>query len=252
MVGGAGRVGQRLQGGQHRLAGLGLQQPVKGDHPLDGGRQPQAPLLVLPLGAALGGVGVGDPAQVGDDPAQPGWVQPSGGSSRTGSASAVVEAGRSWVPWAQDLGVGGRELPVGQGLAGLRQGAAVQGAGGADPAGGGGGAQPQPGAEPPGDGGGPAGPGRRRRRRGRPPQPVSFQPVQQPPQLQDPLGQAASARPSRSWAASSSTAVASAVSSSAPVECTFEFWREPIRPSPGRKHPNPNLETTSCRRSSGR
>jgi hypothetical protein len=33
---------------------------------------------VLPLDAVLGGVGVGDQPQMGDGPAQPGWVEAAG------------------------------------------------------------------------------------------------------------------------------------------------------------------------------
>jgi hypothetical protein len=44
---------------------------------------------------------VGDQPQVAQDPPQPGWVQPPGRLTSTGSASTVTWAGRSWVPWAR-------------------------------------------------------------------------------------------------------------------------------------------------------
>jgi hypothetical protein len=57
VVVGAGGFGQGVDGGQHGLAGLGVQQPVDAEHPGPGGRHVQAAavvaafaLLVLPLG----------------------------------------------------------------------------------------------------------------------------------------------------------------------------------------------------------
>jgi hypothetical protein len=60
-------AGEWFQGGAQGLAGLGVQQPVHGDHAVDGGGHPQAALLVLALRAGVGGVGVGDLTQVPDD-----------------------------------------------------------------------------------------------------------------------------------------------------------------------------------------
>jgi hypothetical protein len=45
---------------------------------------------MAPLGLVVGGVGVGDQPQVGQDPPQPGWVSRRAASTRTGSASAVT------------------------------------------------------------------------------------------------------------------------------------------------------------------
>jgi hypothetical protein len=55
------------------------------------------------LGLLVGTLGVGDPAQVADDPPQPTRIQPPGASTNTGSASAASWAGRSWVPWARTV-----------------------------------------------------------------------------------------------------------------------------------------------------
>jgi hypothetical protein len=76
---GTGRAGQRLQGGQQEVAGLGLQQPLEGDHALQGRGQPQAPPPMASLGLAGGGVGVDHLPQMGHRLAQPGWVQATGG-----------------------------------------------------------------------------------------------------------------------------------------------------------------------------
>ena len=75
VVGGAG---QGFQGGQDGLAGFGFQEPVDGDHPLEGRGQPQPPPPMPPLGLGFGAVRVGDQAQVAQDPSQPGRVQPLG------------------------------------------------------------------------------------------------------------------------------------------------------------------------------
>jgi hypothetical protein len=75
---GAGGAGQGFQGGQEGGAGLGVQQPIHGDHAIQGGGGPQAAPLLLPLEAFVAAVGVGDLAQIGDRLAQPGWVQPAG------------------------------------------------------------------------------------------------------------------------------------------------------------------------------
>ena len=113
-------------------------------------------------------------------------------STRTGSASATVWAGRSWVPWANTAGVGGRELPGAQRLGGLGEGAAEQGPGGPHRTAGRPGTQAQPAAQPPGGRalldapfgpGGPAGV-----HVGQLGQPLAFHPVPQPPQHLHPLG----------------------------------------------------------------
>jgi hypothetical protein len=153
-VAGVGRAGQGLQRRQQGLAGLGVQQPVEGDHALDGGRQPQAALLVLPLDPVLGGVGVGDQPQMGDGPPQPWRVQAPGRvhQDRFGVGGDMV--GEVVGAGGEHLGVGHRELPVGRGLGGAGQRSPVPGPGGAHEAGGGAGAHAQPGPQPGSRGGG--------------------------------------------------------------------------------------------------
>jgi hypothetical protein len=191
VVGGAGPR-QGFQGGQQGLAGLGVQQPVDGDHAVQGRRQPQPPAVVAPQRLLVGGIRVGDLAEVTDDLAQPGWVQPPRGlqQHRFGGGG-----GR----WGEGLGGAGQrrrvevaEIAVGEGLGGPTEGAAVQGSGDADalvgvgvthagavaqPAGGGLGGGAVVGA------GGAAAVHARQFA-----QPVAFQPVQQPAQQQHPPG----------------------------------------------------------------
>jgi hypothetical protein len=127
-----------------------------------------------------------------DDPPQPWWVQPAGrlqqhrfGLDRGGGGQLVGAVG-------QHAAVGGRQLAVGQGLAGLSEGATEQGPGGADAAVGGAGAHPEAGPQPTGRGGrleAVFGAGSAAGIDGREGlEPVAFQAVQQPPQRQHPLG----------------------------------------------------------------
>ena len=104
---GVGGAGQRFQGGQQDLAGLGLQQPLDRDHALKGGGPPQPPPLMAPLSLGLGALGVDSRAQMGDDPAQPGRVQPPGRrhQHRLGLGGEVV---------GQVLGAVGQHLGVGR------------------------------------------------------------------------------------------------------------------------------------------
>jgi hypothetical protein len=74
---------------------------------------------VQPLGLAVGGVGVGDKAQMGDDPPRAGRVKPAGGL---------------------------QQHRFGQGLGRCGQRTAEQGSGGADAAAGGGGTHAEPAA----------------------------------------------------------------------------------------------------------
>jgi hypothetical protein len=99
----------------------------------------------------------------------------------------------------QHLGVGGRQLPGGQGLGGSGQGATKQGPGGAHEAGGGAGPHAQPAPEPGGGGaglhavfgaGGAAGV-----QVGEFGEPLAFQALHQPPQGQDPFGPAGVGQP---------------------------------------------------------
>jgi hypothetical protein len=73
-----GWAGQGFQGGQQDLAGFGLQEPVHRDQVVQGGREPQAALLVASLGPVGFVVGVGDQPQMPQDLPQPGWVEPPG------------------------------------------------------------------------------------------------------------------------------------------------------------------------------
>ena len=131
---GVGRAGQRLQGGQHDLAGLGLQQSLQGDHALQGGRHPQPPAQVLPLGLALGTLGVSGRQEMAHDPPQPGRVQPPGRrhQHRFGLGGQVV--GELLGAVSQHLGMGERQLPVDQRLGGLRSGGHRTGPGRSAPA----------------------------------------------------------------------------------------------------------------------
>jgi hypothetical protein len=52
VIGGPGRPSQRLQRDQQALAGFGFQQPVQGDHTLQGRPQPQAPPGMAAFGLA--------------------------------------------------------------------------------------------------------------------------------------------------------------------------------------------------------
>jgi hypothetical protein len=105
-VTGVGRAGQRLQGGQQALAGLGLQQPIHGHHALKGRGQPQAPPLVTPLPLPIRAVRVGDLEQAAQEPPQPTRVQLPGCLDQDwfGLAGEVVGEGVGAV--GQDLGVG--------------------------------------------------------------------------------------------------------------------------------------------------
>ena len=107
VVVGVGGAGQRFQGGQQDLAGLGLQQPLDRDHALKGGSPPQPPPLVAPLGLGVGALGVDSRAQMGDDPAQPGRVKPPsrGQQGRFGLGGEVV--GQLLGAVGQHLGMGG-------------------------------------------------------------------------------------------------------------------------------------------------
>jgi hypothetical protein len=106
------------------------------------------------FGLVVGALGISHKTQMGDGPAQAGWVQPPGRVQQHrfglggGVGGEVVGAG------GQHLGMGWGDGPGGQGLAGGDQGAAVQGPGGADQAGGGAGAHVEPVAEPGGGGAG--------------------------------------------------------------------------------------------------
>jgi hypothetical protein len=147
---------------------------------------------VLPLGPGLGGVGVGDEAQVGDDPSQARRVEAAGGLQQHRFGLDRRVGGEVLGAVGQHGGVGHGELAVGQCSGRSGQWAAEQGSGGADAAVGGGHAHAEPAAQPAGGGGGGqallgAG-GATGVHRGHLLQPPALQAVQQPPQDQDPLG----------------------------------------------------------------
>ena len=107
---GVGRAGQRLQGGQEGLAGLGLQQPIHRDHAFEGGGQPQPPAVMTSLPVTVGAVGVGDLEQVAEEPPQPGWVQPSGRLDQDWFGVGGDVVGEGVGAGGEDLGVGDRQL----------------------------------------------------------------------------------------------------------------------------------------------
>ena len=133
---GVGRAGQRFQGGQQGLAGLGFQQPIDGDHALEGRGQPQP-------AAVHDGAPGRDPRRQGRRPGAggPRSRRSRPGSSRraastsTGSASTVTWSGRSLGAGGDHLGVGDRQLPIAHRLGGLGQRSSEQGPGGPDMAG---------------------------------------------------------------------------------------------------------------------
>ena len=147
---------------------------------------------MAPFGPAGGAVGVGDQLEMAQDLSQPGRVQPPGRlhQHRFGLGGDVI---REVVGADREhAGMGHRELPGGQGLSGRGQGATEQGPGGAHGVAGRSRAHPQAAPQPAGGGAGldaVLGPGGTA---GIDPgefvEPVAFQAVQQPPQLQDPLG----------------------------------------------------------------
>ena len=145
------------------------------------------------LAVAVGGGRVGDKTKMSDDPPQPGRVQPTGRlhQHRLRRHSHIV--GEVLGAMSQHPSMGHSELPSDQGLSGGGQRTTEQGPGGPDEAGRGPGAQLQPGPQP-----------TSRRANllalvspGSPPavdsckllEPVTLQPVNQPPQGQDLLGQ---------------------------------------------------------------
>jgi len=138
-----------------------------------------------PMGLLVGGVGVGDHGQVGDEPAQPRRVEATGGlqQHRLG-----LDHRRSWqVPGAvgEHGGVRDGELPGRQRLCGAGQRAAVQRAGDPQALVSVGGTQPGVAAQPAGGGGGLdalfGASGAAGVHGGQLAQPLAFQPFEQPP-----------------------------------------------------------------------
>jgi hypothetical protein len=131
-VAGVGRAGQRLQGGQHGVAGLGLQEPVDRDHAVQGRGQPQAPAGMTTLSLGVGPVGVGHLEQVPDGLTQPRRVHPDSGlhQDRLGVGHELVGQGPGAL--GEHPGMASREHPTHQRLGGLREGAAEQRPGGPD------------------------------------------------------------------------------------------------------------------------
>ena len=77
-VAGVSRASQRLQRRHDDLASLGLQQPVNGDHALEGRGQPQPPPLVIAFGLGIGTIRIGHQQQMSDRATQLGRVQAAG------------------------------------------------------------------------------------------------------------------------------------------------------------------------------
>ena len=191
-IGGVGRAGQRFQGGQQGLAGLRPQQPIDGDHALEGRGQPQPAAGMAALPFAVGAIGVGHLEQMPEEPPQPTWVQLPGRLDQHWFGLGGHMVGQVLGAGGQHLGVSDRQLTIDEGLGGGWEGAAEQGPGGPDMAAGRPIAQVEP-VPQPGRGradllalfgpGGPAGvdPGQFL-------EPVAFQAVDQLPQHQDPLG----------------------------------------------------------------
>jgi hypothetical protein len=146
---GAGGPGQGDQGGADGLAGLGVQQPVHGDHAVVGGRQPQPPPLQAHPGTVLGGVGVEHAAQVGGEPAQAPRIKPPGRVHQHPLRLRDPRRRQVMGGVGQHDRVLDRHLPGSQRPGGHCQGAVVQRPGNADLPGGGGGAHAQGGAQPP-------------------------------------------------------------------------------------------------------
>jgi hypothetical protein len=145
-----------------------------------------APLLVL-----LGGIRVGDRPQVREDPPQPPRVKPPGRlqQHRLGLGGGV--GGQLGGAGRQHPRVRGRQLPGRKGPGGGGEGAAEQGPGGADRLAGRAAAEAELVAQPACGGGlgvvlGAGGAAAVHAREF--PQPLAFQPVQQPPQHQHPRG----------------------------------------------------------------
>jgi hypothetical protein len=147
---------------------------------------------VASFGLAGCGVGVGDSAKVGDHPSQAWRIQAAGRLQQDRFGLDGDVGGEVLGARGQHAGMGGRQLPIGQGPGGLSQGAAEQGSGSTDPTAGGAGACVEAGPEPAGGGadldavfsaGGPA-----RIDAGELFEPLAFQAIYQPPQDQHPLG----------------------------------------------------------------
>ena len=96
----------------------------------------------------VGALGIGDLEQVSHRLAQPRWVQAAGGfdQDRFGVSGAVVGEGAGAL--RQHPSMRGRELPAGEGVGGVGEGAAEQRPGGLDGLTGRPRPQPQPVAEP--------------------------------------------------------------------------------------------------------
>jgi hypothetical protein len=210
-----------------------------------------APAAMAPLTLPVGALGVGDLLEVAQDAAESGWVQASGRRRQHRRGLGRGVGGEVVGAVGQHRGVGGRHLAGAQGLAGSGERAAEQGAGGADQAGGGAGAQVEAVAQP----------ARSRSEldalvgSGRPTgidggqflEPLALQPVQQPPQRQDPLGPDPDSQPGQVSGGQAihrcrecRQVVQRAPRGAGPRAHTNTCsspWRQPINPTPQGKHP---------------
>ena len=190
-----GRTGQRIQRGQHDLAALRVQQPLHRDHAIQGRGRPEAPARMTPFGVGVGPVGVGGRGQIADGLAEPGRIELSGRLDQCRFGLHHGVRGQVVGAVGQHLSVGGRQIAVGQRLAGRRQGAAEAGPGGPDRRGRRPGAHPQPPPQPAGGGaflGALFGPGGAAAvDGGQGTQPLALLPVDELPQGQAVVGQGA-------------------------------------------------------------
>jgi hypothetical protein len=154
LVLGAVGAGQRLQGGQDDVAGLGLQQPLEGDHARKGRGQPPSPPPMAALAVAVGAVGIGDLLQMAKHPPQPRWIHAPGRLQQHRLGLGGDLGGQVTGAMGQRAGMGHRDLPGRKGGGGASQRTPEQGPGGPDRAGGGAGAHLQPVAQPAGGRGG--------------------------------------------------------------------------------------------------
>ena len=180
-------------------------------------------------------------------PPQPGWVQPPGRLQQHRFGLGGEWAARSWVPWASTWAWAGEMSPAVRAWAVAARGprnsaravrtqllaALAPSRSRAQPAGGGGGLDALL---------GPGGP--RPSTAGQPLQPLAFQPVHQPPQLQDPLGQGGVGQPVQVLGGQPVDRCRQRRQPAVrAVECVFESMSGNLSAPTRTQAPNPNLGT---------